>query len=123
MCSKAEGERRDADASAAQKAKDDQIESLLRAEVRKTLADAVKALTQSDKNAAAADSTTAKTQVDLANNLMGTLEGEVSDDQGQAPAAQGGGAGRPPSVVPTSGRRNGPSPLQAVNNPLGAVTG
>lgn len=123
MCSKAEGERRDADASAAQKAKDDQIESLLRAEVRKTLADAVKALTQSDKNAAAADSTVAKTQVDLANNLMGTLEGEVSDDQGQAPAAQGGGAGRPPSAVPASGRRNGPSPLQAVNNPLGAITG
>lgn len=121
LCDKKEADRRDQAASASQQEKDEQIKQLLRAEVRKILADGVKSLTQADKNAAAADAATAKTQIDIANAMLSSLEGDVGDDQGNNAAAPAGGSGGSPSPAPQSGRRNGPSPVQVANNPLGAV--
>lgn len=107
LCSKDEAKQRDAAAEAQAKAKADQLDELMRAEVRKILADAVKALTQSDKNAAAADATSAKTQIEVANQMLGQLEGDVNgehpSDTGQHPD---GGNNQPPNPAQQPGRAN-----------------
>lgn len=123
VCDKDEATRRDEAASAAQKVKDDQMNDLLRAEVRKILAEGVKALTQSDKNAAAADSATAETQIDIANAMLTSLEGGLDGkDTGKSDAPKGGGSSAQPDTANKQGRSDGPSPVQVANNPLGAVS-
>jgi len=79
LCDKDEAKRRDAAAQKADQERQAQTDELLRAEVRKILAEAVKNLTQADKNAAAADGTQAKTMMDTLNVALGTLEGGMDD--------------------------------------------
>lgn len=92
LCTKDEAKRRDAAAADAQRAEKDTTDELLRAEVRKSLAEGVKALTQSDKNAASADAQTAKTQIEVANASLEALERGLSHDQN--PDRAGTAAGR-----------------------------
>jgi hypothetical protein len=125
MCDKDEAKRRDDAAQQAQQAQQQQTAELLRAEVRKILADATKALTQADKNAAAADQAQAKTMMETLNASLGTLEGgvDVGGNQGGAGQPEGGAGSVPEGAAPKQGRGDGPSPLQIANSPVGAVHG
>jgi hypothetical protein len=125
LCDKDEAKRRDDAASQAAQAQKAQTDELLQAEVRKILAEAVKNLTQADKNSAAADGATAKTMMETMNASLGALEGGMNDEQGSGGAKPkaGGAGGQPKGAPPKQGRSDGPSPLQAANNPVGAVSG
>lgn len=57
---------------------EEQMQELLRAEVRKLLADATKSLTAADSNAASAEQKTAKAQVDVVNAILAGLEKGVA---------------------------------------------
>lgn len=120
VCDKDEAKRRDELAAQEAQRKQGQMDDLLRAEVRKILAEGVKALTQADKNSAAADGATAKTLIETMNASLGGLEQGVSDDA-TSTAKPAEGAGRQTDSVPDKGRSDGPSPLQVANNPAGAV--
>jgi hypothetical protein len=99
-----EANRRDMAESADQQKKDEEMQSLMRAEVRKLLTEAVKNLTQSDKNAASADAATynavlqglergvAPTDVDLAR-AGGPVPDGVVQQQGNGSGAGANGAG------------------------------
>jgi hypothetical protein len=120
LCDKEEAKRRDEVASKQASDKQAQIDEIMRAEVRKLLAEGVKALTQSDKNAAAADATVAKAQIEIANQMLGQLEGAIdangtgntgeptpssagkSAGTGQQ-QGRGDGAGAPSAPKPSSG--------------------
>jgi hypothetical protein len=100
VCDKEEAKRRDKAAESAAAEQRQQTEELLRAEMRKTLAEATKNLTQADKNAAAADETQAAVMMDTINASLGTLEGDLNDGQsegnaGKAKGGAGAGAGNP----------------------------
>ena len=124
VCDKDEAKRRDQAADTAAQAQQEQTQELLRAEVRKILAEGVKNLTQADKNAAAANAEEANTMMQTLNAAMGQLEGDVNvgrtNDTGGtktgAESASGGSAPKP-------GGSNGPSALQVANDPVGAVSG
>lgn len=93
LVDEAEAKRREkaqSDRAAAQQA---QTDELMKAEVRKLLADAVKGLTQADKNTAAADATTY-------NALLGGLENGVSPTEVAGARA---GDGVPKHLVPKPG--------------------
>lgn len=123
LCDKTEAKRRDEDAAAAAQAEKGQTQELIRAEVRKTLAEATKSLTQADKNAAAADQTMAKTMIETINASMGQLEGEISAEGSNSTAKPAGGSGAGEGGASgKSGRSDGPSPVQVAKDPLGAVT-
>ena len=118
LCTKEEAKQRDAAEQATAAAKAQQMDELMRAEVRSILADAVKALTQSDKNAAAADATVVKTQVEVANQMMSQLEGAVHADTSSKPAApEGAGGGQPPSAPQQPGGANGQGAPSAARVP------
>lgn len=107
LVDEAEAKRRDkANADAAQR-KTEQMDELMRAEVRGTLADAVKALTQADKNAAAADTTTY-------NAILGGLESGVAPED-VALARAGGGV--PKNIVQQSGGDSGAGAGGAAGKP------
>lgn len=89
MVNDAEATRREQAQATAQQQKDAQLAELMKAEVRKLLADAVKSITQSDKNANAADAT-------LYNAILGGLEKGVTPME--VAAARGGG-GVPSGIV------------------------
>lgn len=116
LCGKDEAKRRDDAAAEDARKRQEQTDNLLRAEVRKILAEGVKALTQADKNSAAADGATAKTLIEIMNASLGGLEQGVDDGSNQ-----GTGDGGSPDSAPDKGRGNGPSPMQIANNPAGAV--
>lgn len=127
LCDKDEAVRRDQAASAAAQAQKEQTDELLRAEIRKLLAEGVKNLTQADKNSAAADAATAKTEIEIMNASLGALERGVTngaesgnDQAGNAAGATGSGSA---GAAQQPQRGNGPSPLQIANNPLGASQG
>lgn len=124
VCDKEEAKRRDEAASKAQQAQQDQVAELLRAEVRKILAESVKNLTQADKNAAVANAEESKTMMATLNAAMGQLEGDVNVGAESNSGKPEGGAGPVPgNPAPKQGRGNGPSPIQIANNPVGAVSG
>ena len=102
LCDKDEAKRRDDAASQAAQAQKDQMDELLRAEVRKSLAEAVKALTQADKNSAAADGATAKTMMDTMNASLGALEGGMGDEHsaGGANPPKGNTGDKPKGTPP-----------------------
>jgi hypothetical protein len=89
MVDDAEAKRREDAQAQSQAKKDQQMDELMRAEVRKLLADAVKAITQSDKNAAAADTV-------IYNSILSGLEKNVSPVE---VAESRAGAGVPKGVV------------------------
>lgn len=107
ICSKDEAKQRDEQAAADARRKQEQMDDLLRAEVRKSLAEGVKALTQADKNSAAADQTTAKTLVETMNTTLGGLEQGVKDDEPVNSRGEGAGASRPADSAPDEGRGDG----------------
>ena len=108
LVDKDEAARRDKQAADEAARQQEQTAELLRAEVRKSLAEAVKALTQSDKNAAAADQMQAKMAAELANTTLDTLEGALDDEAGKRPGAEPGADGaRAPRAAPQQGRRDG----------------
>ena len=108
LVDKDEAARRDKQAADEAARQQEQTAELLRAEVRKSLAEAVKALTQSDKNAAAADQMQAKMTAELANTTLDTLEGALDDEAGKRPGAEPGADGaRAPRAAPQQGRRDG----------------
>ena len=124
VCDKEEAKRRDEAASKAQQAQQEQIAELLRAEVRKILAESVKNLTQADKNAAVANAEESKTMMATLNAAMGQLEGDVNVGAESDSGKPEGGAGSVPgNPAPKQGRGDGPSPIQIANNPVGAVSG
>ena len=102
LCDKEEAKRRDDAASQAATEKKEQMDELLRAEVRKSLAEAVKALTQADKNSAAADGAQAKTMMDTMNASLGALEGGMENEQGTG--------GAQPKKSPAGGQSKSPAP-------------
>lgn len=123
LCDKDEAKRRDQSAAQAEQEKADQMSELLRAEVRKILAEGVKNLTQSDKNAAAADAAAAKTAIDIANASMGALEGDINvNGSGDAVPASGADGGGSKDAASKPGGSDGPSPVQVANNPAGVIS-
>ena len=124
VCDKEEAKRRDEAASKAQQAQQEQTAELLRAEVRKILAEGVKNLTQADKNAAAANAEESKTLMATLNAAMGQLEGDVNvGPQNDSGKSEGGAGSVPGNSAPKQGRGDGPSPIQIANDPVGAVSG
>lgn len=125
VCDKDEAKRRDQAASDEAQKKEEQVQELIRAEIRKSLAEATKAITQADKNAAAADNTQNKTMVEALNASFGALEGAVNvgDTEGNAGGAPGGAGTVQAGPAHQPKRGDGPSPVQIANNPLGAVNG
>lgn len=105
VCDKEEAKRRDKAAESAAAEQRQQTEELLRAEMRKTLAEATKNLTQADKNAAAADETQAAVMMDTINASLGTLEGDLNDGQseGNAGKAKGGAGASAGNPAPKQG--------------------
>jgi hypothetical protein len=105
VCDKEEAKRRDKAAESAAAEQRQQTEELLRAEMRKTLAEATKNLTQADKNAAAADETQAALMMDTINASLGTLEGDLNDGQseGNAGKAKGGAGASAGNPAPKQG--------------------
>ena len=124
ICDKDEAKRRDDAANQAAQGQQEQTQELLRAEVRKILAEGVKNLTQADKNTAMANAEEAATMTQTLNTALGQLEGDVNvgrtDDAGGAKAGDGTPPGNP---APKQGRANGPSAIQVANNPVGAISG
>lgn len=125
VCDKEEAKRRDASAAQAAEAQRQQTDDLLRAEMRKILAEATKNITQADKNAAAADETQNDIMMNNINASLGALEGDLNDGsaEGDAGKPKGGAGASTGNPAPKQGRGNGPSPLQIANNPVGAVSG
>lgn len=106
LCSKDEAKRRDAGAAEEAKQKQQQIDELLRAEVRKTLAEGVKNLTQADKNAATADQTAVKAMAETMTLAMGELAQGVSDEE-PGRGGKSGADGMPDKAVPDAQRGGG----------------
>lgn len=105
VCDQAEATRRDNAAAQQQQAQQQQTDDLIRAEIRKVLADGVKSLTQADKNSAAADASQAKTMMETMNASLGALEQGVTDGgttsgAGGAGAAEAGDRGEPAGTAP-----------------------
>ena len=124
VCDKDEAKRRDEAADKAAQEQQAQTQELLRAEVRKILAESVKNLTQADKNAAAANAEEAQTMMQTLNAAMGQLEGDVNVGPQSGSGKPEGGAGPVPgNPASKQGRGNGPSPIQVANNPVGALGG
>lgn len=124
VCDKDEAKRRDEAAQKSAQEQQAQTAELLRAEVRKILAESVKNLTQADKNAAAANAAEAETMMQTLNAALGQLEGDVNVGPESGSGKSEGGAGQAASgAAPQQGRGDGPSPIQIANNPVGAVSG
>ena len=124
VCDKDEAKRRDEAADKAAQEQQAQTQELLRAEVRKILAESVKNLTQADKNAAAANAAEAETMMQTLNTSLGQLEGDVNVGAESNSGKPEGGAGPVPgNPAPKQGRGDGPSAMQIANNPVGAVSG
>jgi len=105
MVDDAEATRREQAQSQKQQQQDAQMAELMRAEVRKLLADAVKSLTQSDKNAAAADATTF-------NAILAALEKNVTVPE---IAASRAGGGVPSGIVQPQTGGGGPGAKRAAH--------
>ena len=125
LCDKDEAKRRDDAASQQAQAQQEQTNDLLRAEVRKILAEATKAITQADKNAAAADQSQAKTMIDTLNASLGQLEGDIDGKRTDSSTgkSEGGTGAVSKDAAPKQGRADGPSPIQVANNPVGTMLG
>jgi hypothetical protein len=122
LCSKDEAKQRDQSASEEAQRKQQQIDELLRAEVRKILAEGVKNLTQADKNAANADQVAVKAMAETMNLAMGELaQGVESDGQGNGKPAAARGMRANPAA--NEGRNDGPSAVQVATRPVGDLAG
>jgi hypothetical protein len=106
-----EDEAKQIDAANAQKAQqqNEQMQELLKAEVRKLLADAVKAITQADKNTAAADAA-------VYNAILGGLEKGVAPNE---VSAARDGAGVPEHIVPEQSGPDGAGDAGTASRPTG----
>jgi uncharacterized tellurite resistance protein B-like protein len=114
-CIVTESESEAIDQATQQKQADDaaQMKELLRAEVRKLLADATKSLTQADSNSA-------KSEVAVYNSILGGLESGVSPTDVHAARS---GAGIPPAIAQGFRNNSGANPTQAGGTAAGGGKG
>lgn len=122
LCSKDEAKQRDQSASEEAQRKQSQIDELLRAEVRKILAEGVKNLTQADKNAANADQVAVKAMAETMNLAMSELAQGVEHD-GQGAGKPAAGNGMHANSAANKGRNDGPSAVQVATRPVGELAG